>query len=299
MRGRKAIHLTIYLLAFLFVVSGCTSPGSQSPPATSEPSISNIPNQEISPHTGNSKVGETVELIKTYEGFSSPTAVAIDKAGSIYVSNWGGNTVTKIDTEGNKTEFAEDMSSPAGLAFDETGNLYVSDYSDDIIYRVTPTGEKTVFMESSLNTPTGISFNKDGELLISNRGSNDIIKVTTQGEITALFQGMNTPVGVVEDRTGNLIVTNYGGSVKKIASDRKVTDFSTEFGRPGVGIDVGPNGEIFAADNGDGCVRQIFSDGTTRIVVENIGGCVGVTVHNDILYVSSWNNDAVYAYSIK
>lgn len=289
------MQISPLVLSILFMLNGCTSPIPESSSVTNEPPITSTQNQEA---TASSTVEGKVELIKTYEGFSSPTAVVVDQEGNVYVSNWGGSTVTKIDKEGEQTDFAGDMGSPAGLAFDKSENLYISDYSKNVIYRVTPAGEKTTFAEG-LHTPTGISFDKNGNLLVSNRSSDEIVKIDVQGNILAITNTMSTPVGVIEDTDGNLFVTNYGGSIKKVLSNGTATDFSTDFGRPGVGIDIGEQGQIFAADNGDGCVRQLFSDGTTTIVVDNIGGCVGVKVYNDILYVTSWNDGAVYAYSIK
>jgi outer membrane protein assembly factor BamB len=111
-------------------------------------------------------------------------------------------------------------------------------------------------------------------------------------------KGMRTPVGVVEDSDGNLYVTNYGGGIIKVTPEGAVSTLSTQFGRPGVGIDISRQNVIFAADNGDGCVRWLAPDGSTEIVANNIGGCVAVLVHEDTLYVGGWNEGAVYVYSI-
>ena len=221
-----------------------------------------------------------------------------DKDGNLYVSNWSGGAVIKVDTKGNSGVFADGMGSPAGLAFDGDGNLFISDYSKDVIYKVTPDGKKNTFAQG-FHTPTGIAFNQAGELLVTNRGSNEIVKVDASGKVELVAEGMKTPVGVVEDSNGNLYVANYGGGIIKVATDGKVSAFSDDFGRPGVGIDISDQNIIFAADNGDGCVRTLAPDGTTEIVVSNIGGCVAVLVHADTLYVGSWNDGAVYAYSIE
>ncbi|GHV45716.1 hypothetical protein FACS1894204_05610 [Synergistales bacterium] len=244
--------------------------------------------------------GKTAELIleKTYMGFHSPTGIAVDREGNLYVSNWSGGSVTKVDTKGNHTIFADNLGSPAGLAFDNDGNLYVADYSQNVIYRIAKNKNKIIFA-SGLHTPTGISFNKNGELLVANRSSNEIVKVDASGHVELVAKGMRTPVGVVEDSDGNLYVTNYGGGIIKVTAGGTASAFSDEFGRPGVGIDISGQNVIFAADNGDSCVRTLAADGTTKVVVENIGGCVAVLVHEDTLYVGSWNDGAVYAYSIE
>lgn len=242
--------------------------------------------------------GISLELKATYKGFQAPTGIAVDKNGSLYVSNWSGGTVAKVDSSGRQSVFAGGMGSPAGLAFDGEGNLYVSDYSKNVIYKITPGGRKSTFARG-FHTPTGIAFNKAGELLVANRASGEIIKVDASGRARLAANGLGTPVGVAEAPDGSLYVTNYGGGIIKVTADGKTRTISGEFGRPGVGIDISRQNIIFAADNGDGCVRTIAPDGTTEIVARGIGGCVAVTVHADALYVGGWDNGAVYAYSIK
>jgi sugar lactone lactonase YvrE len=295
----RMMKIISIVFAAILPLSGCTNfstdiDDTPSPVISSQPETVYEDNLENEANMGN---GITLTLKDTYEGFNAPTGIAVDRDGNLYVSNWSGSTVTKVDSQGNQTIFADGMGSPAGLAFDDDDNLFVSDYAKDVIYKVTPDGIKTIFAQG-FHTPTGISFNNAGELLVANRGSNEIVKVDASGNVELVADGMRTPVGVVEDLNGDLYVTNYGGGIIKITVDGIVSTFSDDFGRPGVGIDRMQN-IIFAADNGDGCVRMIASDGSTEIVVDNIGGSVALLVHENILYVGSWNNGAVYSYSIE
>lgn len=242
--------------------------------------------------------GIALELKATYEGFQAPTGIAVDKDRNLYVSNWSGGSVTKVDSSGNYSVFAGGMGAPAGLAFDNDGVLYVSDYSKNVIYKITPGGKKSTFARG-FHTPTGIAFNKAGELLVANRASGEIVKVDASGKTHPMARGLGTPVGVVEDLSGNLYVADYAGGIVKVTADGQTRVISKEFGRPGVGIGISGQNIIFAADNGDGCVRTIARDGAAAIAVDNIGGCVAVTVHADTLYVGSWDDGAVYAYPIK
>lgn len=288
--------LTLAIVALLSM-TGCSFGTAEKGPISAPEAAAKVNTSSQEEANQSAAKGVTLTLKKTYKGFQAPTGLAMDRDGNLYVSNWSGNSVTKVDAAGNYSTFAAGMGSPAGLAFDQAGNLYAADYSRDVIYRITPSGEKNVFARG-LHTPTGIAFNQAGDLLVSNRSSNEIVKITTSGKIELLAKDMRTPVGVVEDSGGNLYVTNYGGGIVKVTPGGTISTLSTDFERPGVGIDISRQNVIFAADNGAGCVRRLAPDGSTEIAVDNIGGCVAVLVHEDTLYVGGWNEGAVYVYSM-
>jgi len=287
-------RLLTLAVVMLLSVTGCSfGIADQELPAAPKAAI---PSAQAERHQTTAK-SITLTLKKTYKGFQAPTGLAIDQSGNLYVSNWSGGSVTKVDAAGNYSTFAGGMGSPAGLAFDYAGNLYAADYAQDVIYKITPAGEKSSFAQG-LHTPAGIAFTHAGDLLVSNRSSNEIVKITPAGKIESVAKGMRTPVGVAEDPDGNLYVTNYGGGIIKVTPEGAISTLSTQFGRPGVGIDSSRQYGIFAADNGDGCVRRLAPDGSTKIVADNIGGCVALLVHEDTLYAGGWNEGAVYVYSI-
>ena len=290
-------RLLALAIVALLSMTGCSFGTAEKGPISAPGSAAKVNTSSQEEPNKSAAKGVTLTLKKTYKGFQAPTGLAMDRDGNLYVSNWSGNSVTKVGAAGNYSTFADGMGSPAGLAFDQAGNLYVADYSRDIIYKVTPSGEKIIFVKE-LHTPTGITFNQAGDLLVSNRSSNEIVKITASGKIELVAKGMRTPVGVAEDSDRNLYVTNYGGNILKVTPEGAISTLSTHFGRPGVGIDISRQNVIFAADNGDGCVRRLAPDGSTEIVADNIGGCVAVLVHEDTLYVGGWNEGAVYVYSI-
>lgn len=77
-----------------------------------------------------------LELIKIYKGFSSPAGISKDSNGDIYISNWNGGNVIKINENDEYSVFVEGLGSPAGLVHDKENNLYVADYTRNIIYKI-------------------------------------------------------------------------------------------------------------------------------------------------------------------
>lgn len=88
----------------------------------------------------------------TAASFASPGAVAVDKAGNIYVADTSNNMIRKIAsgavvttlagqfTPGfvNATGTAASFNAPAGIAVDAAGNVYVGDYGNNAVREITP-----------------------------------------------------------------------------------------------------------------------------------------------------------------
>ena len=87
---------------------------------------------------------------------NSPTGLALDADGNLYVSDANNNRVRRIDRDGaivtvvgtgvagfggdGGPALAAKLSGPAGLAFDEAGNLYIADQGNDRVRRVDTNG---------------------------------------------------------------------------------------------------------------------------------------------------------------
>src|SRR5437667_186975 len=84
---------------------------------------------------------------------ATPTGLALDNAGNLYVANWGG-TILKFDSGGNVSRFATaGVSQPYGLAFDGNGNLYVANNANNTIEKFDSGGHGSLFASAGLNEP--------------------------------------------------------------------------------------------------------------------------------------------------
>jgi uncharacterized protein (TIGR03437 family) len=136
-----------------------------------------------------------------------PTAVALDAAGAIYISDTGNNRVRKISASGVISTFAGDgregfygdgvaaaatgLWEPAGLLFDTAGNLYIADRRNNRIRVVNAAGVISTIAgrgaagssgDGGLATQALISFPRSiailgGDLLIADSGNNRIRSV--------------------------------------------------------------------------------------------------------------------------
>lgn len=85
--------------------------------------------------------------------FDSPSGLAFDSMGALYVADSANNCIRRIDADGNVTTVAAAaipcggtaLDDPSGLAFDGADNLYVTSTGRNCIMRVTPAGQVSVF----------------------------------------------------------------------------------------------------------------------------------------------------------
>ena len=239
-------------------------------------------------------------LTTVASSFNAPTGIAFDSSGAMYVTNWSGNSITRITANGERKTIYSNISSPAGIVIDAQDNIYVSSYSDDYILKITADG-KAEKISDGYHTPTGIAFSNSGKLLITNRSTGEIVALDlNNGRKEIIARGLSTPVGVTQLPDESLVVSQYSGRLTLVRPDGRQEELGSGFNRPGVGIvTVSPN-VVAVIDNGADMVRTV--DIKTRRVsnlVTSLPGAVALTLHNNRYYIGTWGDGTVYAYSPK
>ncbi len=196
----------------------------------------------------------------TMASFNSPSGLAVDGSGNIYVADTGNDTIRMIASGGVVTTLAGTAGSPGST--DGTGSL------------------------ASFNSPTGIAVSS-GTLYVADSGNRTVRMVATGGVVTTLAgiagsagsangaasaATFNSPSAVAVDGSGNIFVADSGNdTIREIAATTEaVTTFAGSTGVPGgtdgrasaalfnepTGVAVGPGG-IYVADSANDAVRLV------------------------------------------
>jgi sugar lactone lactonase YvrE len=197
--------------------------------------------------------------------FDHPEAIAIDRAGNLYVTDTWNHTIRKITLDGVVTTLAGLAGSygsadgagsdarffhPYGVAVDPAGNVFVTDGYNQTIRKITPTGMVTtlagkvgksghldgVGSDARFRSPDGLATDSDGNIYVADLGNHVIRKITPTGSVTTLAGLAGVP-----------------GSVDGQGSEAR-------FSGPHALV-VDQTGHIYVADRRNNAIRLITPDG--------------------------------------
>lgn len=201
-----------------------------------------------------------------------PTAVAVDKDGSLYISDASNKVIRKVTKAGvittiagvpGRAGYSGDggpatkalLTQPAGIAVDYSGNVYIADPSNSVIRKVNPSGIITTFAGTGIAGYSG-----------DNGPANK-----------AQFQ-IGSPQGLAVDPAGNVYASDYQNhAIRKISNKGIITTIAGT-GAPDYAGDGGPAilakiwypigiatdiaGNVFITDSYNNTIREIVSSCT-------------------------------------
>ena len=208
--------------------------------------FSNNAVKEIVAGTGGAAAG-TVNSNSTVNtlgsGFSKPEGVAVDRAGNVYVANYGTSEVMEIVAgTGNAASGTVNSGStvialgsgfnlPTGVAVDGAGNVYVADYNNHAVKEIVAgtggagagtvnSGSTVIALGSGFSYPEGVAVDGAGNVYVADNGDNEVKeivagtgsagvgKVNSSSTVNILGSGFRYPEGVAVDGAGNVYVAD-------------------------------------------------------------------------------------------
>lgn len=225
-------------------------------------------------------------------GFNTPTGIAFDASGNLFVADYVTYKVTKVTPGLVQSNFVTLNGTPQQIAFDASGNLWSAGSGiAQRIEKITPAGVVTVY--PATGSPYGIAIDAAGNVFYSESNSGDIKKISTTGTVTTFVSGLLQPNGLTFDKAGNLYVADkLDGAIKKITPAGVVTTIVTFLSSP-TNLAFAPNGDLYISC---GTANRIFRlpaggvDGDqTQFYRFNVDydTPAQMTVYNGNLYVST------------
>ncbi len=138
-----------------------------------------------------------VDATDELASFSSPSGVAVDASGNVYVSDQGNSAIRKINPSNVVTTIAGGLTQPgllnlpAALTIDKSGNLYIVDEggrifeytSANVLYNLAGALNKSGLVNgfgttALFSNPQGIAIDANGNIYVADQYNNCIRKIT-------------------------------------------------------------------------------------------------------------------------
>jgi sugar lactone lactonase YvrE len=214
-------------------------------------------------------------------GFATPAGLALDSAGSLYVSDYATSVVSKVSLlygVPTLTPLGSGFRYPLGLAVDGAKNVYVADYGNGRVEKIAENGTQTD-VGSGYTYPAGVALGPSGDVFVTD--VHDVVQVTPGGVKTTVASGFEFAQGIARDSAGNLFVTdtkNGVGYVARIdALTHAVSTAATGLTRP-VGLALEPSGDLVVAEPDASLVVRVTTGGKTIVLTQDAYVPSGVTV---------------------
>jgi streptogramin lyase len=238
-----------------------------------------------------------------FSGLLSPSNVAVDAAGNLYVTDSGNHRVLKMAaTTHTQTEVPfTGLDNPNGVVVDTAGNIYVTDSATGQVLELAAGSDKQIPMPfTGLKSPAGICLDTQGNVYVSDYATDKVVKLavgsTNQTEVP--ITGLDEPDGIQADSAGNVYVADGGNNrvLKWVAAS------GTTIALPFTGLSdpadvtVDTSANVYVTNHHNNRVLKLASgsDHAGELPFAGLSDPTSSTVdRTGTLYITDSNNDRV------
>ncbi len=171
-----------------------------------------------------------------------------------------------------------------GLRFDRKGSLFVADYVGHNVLRIdTRTKQVSVFAhEGSMHQPNDLAIAADGTLFASDpdwkKDGGQVWRIDLDGKVTRAAENMGTANGIEVSPDGKTLYVNESNqrniwaftiNADKSLSDKRLLIKFEDHGFDGMRCDI--DGNLYVARYGEGTVAKITPDGKVERKINVLG----------------------------
>jgi sugar lactone lactonase YvrE len=202
-----------------------------------------------------------------------PQGIAFDKSGNLYIVEYSGNRVRKVDTAGKISTVAgtgvsgytgdggpatsAQLYFPQAVIVDSANNLYIADLGNNVIRKVDATTQTITTFSTNVNFGGGLgfmAFDPSGVLYVADAGACVVWKIDSGGNATVV--------------AGVLFSCGYNGDNIQA---------TTAFLNSPYAVAFSAGGSMYIADSSNNRIRRVNTAGTITTFAGDGTTCVSST----------------------
>jgi len=223
----------------------------------------------------------------------TPSGVAADFQGNVYVSDSKGGQVLKGSASGTAlTPLVTGLKNPSQIAVDNYGNLYIADTGNNRVLITTPAGATIASVGNGLSAPQGVAVDGLGNLFVADTGNNRIVTLNAENYqltlpvlgLTPATPALSAPTELGFDPTGNLYILDSGNNriLEAVASTGITSPVTLDTGVVPTAFAIDAAGDIYVTDSTSQSLLDYYAGTTPGFALS--GGFqapVGLAIDND------------------
>ncbi len=153
------------------------------------------------------------QVVLPFTDLNQPEGVAVDTAGTVYVTNTYNHRVVKLAAGASspvELPFTG-LNRPSAVAVDAAGTVYVTDEDNHRVLKLAAGASSPVELPfPGLNKPEGVAVDDTGTVYVTDPENHRVLKLATgaTSPIELPFTGLDYPYGVAVDAAGTLYVAD-------------------------------------------------------------------------------------------
>ncbi len=203
-------------------------------------------------------------------GLNSPSGVATDSAGDVFVAVSGNNQVLKIGPDGTSTSLGSGFNQVSGVAVDGAGNVIIAQFSVLLIPPgCTVPSCRTTLAQGVTGGATGVATDGAGDIFVSYLNPGKVIEIppgcTTAACTTTVWAApagvASQPEGIAVNAAGDLFIAD--GSlvqVLKVPAGCTAANCQVKIGQGWIaptGVALDAAGDVFVSDANLAAITEV------------------------------------------
>jgi len=232
-------------------------------------------------------------------GFKTPTGLAVDRKGRVYVADSGHGQIVTVDKQGHQEVFTSGLQNPQAVFIDPFGNVWVTDTGRGIVSRFAATedgtaGTRTTF-KAGLDNPSGVAVDSANNVFIANTGRDEVLQFRANGEEVEVEGEFAHPTALAVNGSGHAYVANQVTSEISVITPLYTREkYNTAPTTNGTAVGLLKNGDAIVVSQREGTIEQLSPTKRT-ILASGFDHPHGVAVTAlDEIYVSEPNSGTIY-----